>query len=186
MSRAVTVPPVQEPISLFEAKDHLRVSVDDEDLLIYSLIKAARKKIESDCNRYLITQTVEIYFDRFPRGIMNLGIPIQSVQLIHYIDASAQPQTLPTSDYSVDERSVIGRVATSVGWPATSAMLKVVTVTVIAGYGDSKAVPENIKHALLLLVGHLFENREMTSERALKVVPMAYEFLIEGERVPNL
>jgi len=78
MSRAVTVPPVQEPISLFEAKDHLRVSVDDEDLLIYSLIKAARKKIESDCNRYLITQTVEIYFDRFPRGIMNLGIPIQT------------------------------------------------------------------------------------------------------------
>jgi peptide/nickel transport system permease protein len=57
-SHKTTTAPASEPITLTEAKAHLRVDFDDDDTLITAMIAAARGYVEEHCNRALLTQTV--------------------------------------------------------------------------------------------------------------------------------
>lgn len=59
--------PVEEPVSLAEAKLHLRVDFTDDDALITSLIAAARMAAENICRRAFVTQKWELTLDGFPR-----------------------------------------------------------------------------------------------------------------------
>lgn len=59
--------PASEPITLDEAKLHLRVDHADDDTLITMLIGAARAAAESICRRAFITQQWCLYLDAFPR-----------------------------------------------------------------------------------------------------------------------
>jgi uncharacterized phiE125 gp8 family phage protein len=59
-------PPADEPVSLAEAKVHLRVEWDHEDLLIGALIGASRADAENKCGRVLVTQSLTLYLDTFP------------------------------------------------------------------------------------------------------------------------
>ena len=60
-------PPADEPVSLVEAKLHLRVETSDEDTLIGVLIAAARIAAENECRRSFVTQQWTLYLDAFPR-----------------------------------------------------------------------------------------------------------------------
>lgn len=65
------VAPAAEPISLPEAKKHLRVDFPDDDDLILGLISSARFDAENKCNRVLVTQQWELVLDGFPRRLFN-------------------------------------------------------------------------------------------------------------------
>ena len=56
-SYQITTEPATEPLTLTEAKEHLRVDGTDEDTLITSIITVARKLCENYTNRAFITQT---------------------------------------------------------------------------------------------------------------------------------
>jgi hypothetical protein len=55
------------PVSLVEAKRHLRQSSNAEDAHINDLIRAATAWAETETRRRLISQTVKLSMDRFPR-----------------------------------------------------------------------------------------------------------------------
>ncbi len=40
-------------------------------------------------------------------------------------------------------------------------------------------LPAAVKHAILLLVGHLYANRESVSFASASVIPLAYEYLLQ-------
>ena len=71
-SKLITSPNV-EPLSLAEAKLHLRVDTNDEDTLISSLIVSARMAAENICRRALVTQSWRVVIDQFPSPAMNIG-----------------------------------------------------------------------------------------------------------------
>lgn len=58
--------PAVEPITLSEAKAHLRVTDTVEDALISNLIKAAREEVEQATGLALITQEWRLYLDSWP------------------------------------------------------------------------------------------------------------------------
>lgn len=163
MTLEVVTPPVDEPITLAQAKDHLRVLHDDEDDLITDLVTVSREQAEHICWRALITQTLRYQLDRFPPMIEPPRPPLQSVSSITYVDTAGATQILDASKYQVDTKSMPGRIVPAFGtsWPSTRAVPNAVTVEFIAGYADPNKVPKRIVQAMKMFVGYFYRHRDM-------------------------
>lgn len=196
-----TTPPAAEPLTLAEAKAHLRVDddVNEDDAMIASLIVAAREYAEVYTGRALITQEWQYVMDEFPRRhLYGERIPhefrlpkpkLQSVQSITYTANDGTPTTLDPAMYVVDTASIVGRIALAHGqwWPDALRQANAVTVAFTCGYGDAAAVPAGIKQAMLLCIGSWYENREsviVSVGRALvSEVPFTVDALLSAHRV---
>lgn len=66
-------PPGGEPLSLQEAKLHLKVDVPDDDSYIADLIVAARMHMEAELGRAIVSSTWRMDFDRFPAPFCAIG-----------------------------------------------------------------------------------------------------------------
>ena len=156
--------PATEPLELDDTKNHLGVDLTDDDGMIERLTGAARRQAESYLGRALITQTWEMHLDRFPVWTIKVPRPpLRSIESLVYIDSVGTTQTLEAERYRVDTASEPGRITPTYGgtWPATRAATNALTVQFKAGYGDAEEnVPEDIRQALLLLVGSFYEHRE--------------------------
>jgi uncharacterized phiE125 gp8 family phage protein len=166
----VAVPPAVEPVSLEEAKGHLRVDGSDDDVQIAGFITAAREWAEEFQDRAYVTQTLELVLDAWPHPdapdypVIKLPrSPLQSVASITYKSEDGQEHTLPASSYVFDAKSRPARVAPASrqSWPSDPLYpLGAITIRYTAGYGDTSAVPQKVKQAMLLLIGHWYEHRE--------------------------
>lgn len=186
MSSTLITAPAAEPLSLVEAKSHLRADGTDEDALISSLIAAAREQVQTVTRRALVTQTWSLKLDSFPALIEVPRPPLITVASITYVDVGGDTQTLAASRYTVDADSEPGRIVPVYGdaWPATRSVPNAVTVQFDAGYGAAADVPQPIKQAMLLLIGHWYEHREAVNVGNItNVMPMAVESLLFPYRV---
>lgn len=165
MALKLITPPAEEPVTLTQAREHLRATSTEEDAKILALIMAAREHVEDYTRRRLITQTWELVLDEFPRELELPSPPLQSVTSIKYLDESDVEQTLGTSSYQVDADSEPGRVvlAPNAEWPDLSEKINAVRIRFVCGYGGAAAVPWAIRAAMLLIIGHLFEQREQVN-----------------------
>ena len=164
MVRIIT-PVAIESITLAEVRQHLRLPENEaEDTLLMSLITTARFYCEHYTRRALTEQTLEVYLDRFP-GADPIELPcppLLSVTEIGYRGSTGEETILPLSDYLVDAGCEPGRILPAFGtnWPAfTPYPSSPVRIRFIAGYED---LPVSIRLAMLLLIGHWYENREAT------------------------
>lgn len=162
-------PPSALPVSLEEAKAHLRVDTTDEDLLITALIQSVTEHLDGwsgTLGRCLVEQTWTAKFSAFPcAGLIRLPLapfaPSPAI-VVTYIDDAGASQTLSSSKYQAFEDDLgpmLGLVAGET-WPTTKETPDAVTVEAKFGYGDPKDVPASIKAAVLLMVGDLYINRE--------------------------
>jgi uncharacterized phiE125 gp8 family phage protein len=189
MNLKLITAPTLEPVTLEEAKSHRRIESSDEDVLIVGFIEAAREWCEGYQNRAFITQTWELALDCFPPEdrIRIPKPPLQSVESIKYYDTDETEHTFSADSYHVDTYSEPGRVVLKYGetWPSdTLRTANGVIIQFTAGYSDTAAtVPEKVKQAIKVLVGHLYENREATDIKELKEVPFAVCSLLGLERI---
>lgn len=161
--------PEVEPVTLAEAKLHLRVDNSTDDVLIEALITAARQFLETMARPQLamITQTWQYIADKWPSsvGLELRPYPLQSVDEISYTDEAGTEATFASSNYLVDTVSEPGRLRlrSSASWPSVTLQeLNGLVVEFTAGFGDDgSAVPAPLRQALLLLVAHWYENREI-------------------------
>lgn len=165
MGLVLVTAPSGEPVTLAEAKAHLRVDITDDDVSIAGFIKGAREQFELDTRRALITQTWDLTLDAFPSASeLELPLPpLASVTSITYKDVDGNVQTFPAASYVVDVSELFGRIVLKSGytWPSTTLWAAgAVVVRFVAGYGAAAAVPQGAKQAILLLVAYWYENRE--------------------------
>jgi uncharacterized phiE125 gp8 family phage protein len=152
------VPPIVEPISLQQAKDHLRETVSSQDSIISGYITAARIAAEDFMRRALVKQTHQLKLDAF-RWTLELPVsPLRSVSSIQYVDWQGATQIVPAADYRVDAYSEPPRITPIFGgiWPVTQAVINAVTVNHVAGH----ALPftANAGTDALTCAGHGYAN----------------------------
>lgn len=182
MSLKVITPPASEPVTLAEAKLHLRVDGTTEDALISSLIVAARQGAEHLTDRALMTQTLELSLDGFPSVIKLPRPPLVSVTSVKYVDQAGAEQTLVSTDYQLDAASEPARLMPAYGetWPTTRNQVNAVTIRYQAGY---TTVPDQIKSWMLLRIGMLYANRESVAT-GISVAQVPYvDRLLDAYRV---
>jgi len=159
------IPVTTEPITLAEVRQHLRLPDDTtEDDLLLGLIKTARVYCETYTRRAIAEQTLEFYLDRFSVNstIILPCPPLLSVVEIGYTDSTGEETILSVSDYVVDTAGDPGRVMPAYGmtWPVFAPYPAMsVRIRFVAGF---TILPEPIRQAMLLLIGHWYENREAT------------------------
>lgn len=155
MAYKVITAAATEPVSLADAKLHLRVDHADEDVMIESLITAAREFAEHYTGRALATQTLEMALDSFPgsSGEIELEMPpVATVSSVKYTDTAGVEQTLESSKYALKARSQTPReVALTYGntWPSTQEVPEAVRIQYVTGY---TACPAAVKSAILIHV----------------------------------
>lgn len=170
--------PTEEPFTLGEAKKHCRLSPDDstEDGYLEDLIPTAREQVEKLKAMAFITRTMDVRFDSFPVCIILPLPPLQSVVSIKYLDGTGAEQTLASNRYEVHgiytppgaglfpvtEEPKAGFIVLAYGqsWPSIQAVPEAVRVRITCGYGSAAQVPQRIKHAIGVMVGQLFIQRE--------------------------
>ena len=134
-----------------------------EDTYLTSLITAARQYCEDWQSRAYITQLWELALPYFPQEIEIPKGKLQTVDSITYKDSEGTTTTLTAdTDYVTSIRGILGRVvpACGVAWPSFIPFpLDAVVVTFTCGYGVAADIPEKVKQALKLLIGHWFTHR---------------------------
>lgn len=68
----VQTPPAQEPVLLATLKNHLRVTISEDDALLNLYLQGAREIVESDSGRSLVNKLYRQSHDRFP-GLRDWG-----------------------------------------------------------------------------------------------------------------
>lgn len=154
-----------EPVTLAEAKLHLRVDGTDEDTLIGGLISAAREACEDRIEGTIPVTAWQLTLDAFPDAIKLPRGPVVSVDSVKYLDSSGVEQTLSPPDYLVDTASTPGYIVPAYGktWPETREQINAVTVDYTAG---AATAAHALKAWMLLAIGDMYLNREGSSERS--------------------
>ena len=157
--------PAVEPITLAEAKAHLRVDSSGEDSLIQSLIMASRLHIEAALDLALITQSWRHQRDVWPPSrVLILPLrPVQSVTAVTLHDDDATSRSLDIDSFVLDGFANPARLV----WrgpgavPAAGMVANGIEIDFVAGHGNAPSdVPPPIRQALLLLIAHWYEHRE--------------------------
>lgn len=196
-------PPALLPVSLAEAKGHLRVAHGEEDGLIEGMVRAAVDHLDGwtgILGRCLVEQVWRQDFDRFERCLaLPLG-PVISVTSVTWRNAAGQLATVASASYALRTdaggRSVIS-FDREFAFPTDLHESAAVAVTYVAGYPTIPEVPADdddpgtpaqvtvpnaIKVAIMLMVGHWYENREATGSGSLATMPMSTEMLLSPYR----
>ena len=169
METTLNTAPTVEPVSLTEIKRHVRIEPNDEDndIYLYNLISVAREQVEMITWRKLITQTWYGYLNDWPSGDY-IELPfgsLQSVTAVRYTDVDASQSTWSSAEYIVGTDYQKGRITLADGyaWPNENLYpSNPIEIEFVCGYGLADSVPNQIKHAIKLMVAELYENREVS------------------------
>lgn len=154
--------PAVEPVTLAEAKAHLRLETNLDDAYVTALITAAREYVEKIAWRAFVNQTWMLTLDGFADVIELPKGKLVSVASVQYLDENNVSQVVPTTVYELDTLSLPGRILLKHGqsWPATLSRWNAVNVTYDVGEGPAASdVPEPVKHVIKLLISQMYEHR---------------------------
>lgn len=191
MSLTLASAPATEPIDLDAAKLHLKMDgIDDDDALIAAQVSAARALCEGSISQSFVSTGWLLKLDGWPRrrdGVILREIvlprcPLLSVASVSYRDADDTLQVMSTSDYDVLTGKP-GRVALkpAASWPIVDPERRdSVEIAFTAGYGSATAVPPNIKAAIMLMLAHLYVNREAVAAGSMSELPLAVSALLSA------
>lgn len=168
------------PLTTQQAKDHLRVTHDYEDALIASLVAVACDAIGEESGRTLASETWEIADTGFSGLVTLPRSPVASLTSVkYYLDGVLTTDTLANYRlYDGEDRSQVGPLETA-SWPAGQTRPDGTVIRFVAGY---TTLPEALRHAVLLMVGHLYQNREAVGD-SLTELPLAVQHLVGLHRV---
>lgn len=187
MTLLLVTGPLDEPVTLDEARAHLRLDVSDEDGLLTALLTAARAVLEAETRRAFITQGWRLVLDAWPGATVALPLaPVSAVTAVTLNDADG-PRIVATSLYETALDGDSPRLTPLAGWPQPTRRVGGIAIDFTAGYGGADTVPAPLKQAILLLAAHWFENREpVTLGEIAEALPLSVAALVAPYRRVHL
>lgn len=183
-------PPASPVVSVSDAKAALRITHDDEDALIGALVAAATQHLEGYggvIKRALVTQSWRVAVsdaDGYGRFFAPLAPCIECTAIEYFA-----PDALTKSTATLDNFRLIKgpdwaylEPLPGQSWPSLDDRPDALQAVFTCGYGDAEDVPAPIVHAIKLLTGHLYENREETTALSLERLPLGVEALVSTYR----
>ena len=173
----VLVSPPDPLISLAYAKSQLRVDTTDDDVIIQLYIDAATSRLDGPngiLGKAFSTQTWSITLDGFTDQIDLPVEPVDSVNSVTYFDSDNLETVMDPGDYYLQGNSLYA----SSSWPAIYSGSKV-TIEWVSG---SSEVNPQVQIAAMLIVGHLYRNREATTAENMKELPMGVYDIVSNVR----
>ena len=177
----VKTEPTQEPVTLQEVKEYLRVEDSTDERNIRPLIETARRFAEEHLGRALVSTTYTQYYDcyddmsdplwegtrtgpyiNYYKNYLVLGKgPVSSVTHIKTYDDDATATTMASSKYYVDKAREPSRIVLRTGetFPTSLRVANGIEVEYVAGYSSIYSIPEPIRMGILQHIAHLYEHR---------------------------
>ena len=171
------------PVTVAEAQAHCRV--EGEDTYLTALITAATAHVERMLDISLLSRSWRLSLDAFTDAIELRRGPVTSVTSVTYYDTLGNLQTLSTAVYTVDLTSKPQWIVRTQGqsWPSLLDAVNGVRIDYVSGYATFPAEYTDLKHAILLLVGHWYANREAVNPGNMaSEVPLAFTALMDPFR----
>ena len=183
----VITPASTYPVSLTEAKSHLKVDTTADDTYITSIIKAATQLSEEYTNRFFIDTVIEQYASNFADLQTLFKSKVSAVAYVKYYDSNNSLQTLSASVYDTQlnyEPSQI-QLANNQNFPSITKRNDAVLTRYTVGYGSAASdVPEIIKQAILLTIGNFYQNRaSVITGKTATELPMNVKWLLDTYKV---
>jgi len=188
MSSILTTPPAVEPVSLAEAKAHLRIGHADEDAMISGLIIAARRHAEAHTGLALISQGWSHFRDDWPEGgVVELPLsPLIAVTQVKTWGEDDVAAIIDPAHYYTDWISRPARLLLrgSRVWARPGRIGNGIEILLTVGFGATAAdVPAELRQAILDLVAHWHAQRGDEAETGL---PLTVATVIERFREKRL
>lgn len=161
------------PIPLDVLRTRLRVEVESDDVDLAALCVAAGELIERETGLALASGSRSQKIRRFTRFIPRVQ-PVTAFTSVTYVDSAGATQTLPASDWWVDESEPVWAVEFD-----TTVVPKentLITVNFTAGY---TVIPQPLQQCIVALVGSWYNNPEALQVAQLAEVPLAYKYIIQ-------
>lgn len=168
---ASSVSPAFEPLTLAEVKAHLRLAEDsvDHDQYVLDAIKRARDEFEQKSNIVLASGTYTMAINDWPAGsFIELPVrPVSSITSVTYTLESGSTATWSSSLYALNNYDSMPKLVIKYNesWPSNRGYYGDIVITFVAGYASRAAIPQGIKHALLVDIDRRFEKRGAEEEK---------------------
>lgn len=186
-----TFPTATNVVSLAQAKAHLRVEHADDESLIETLIGVAQNVVEGYTGRFLQQVEGSFYFDDF-HEFMNLhagpNLALRnsnSAEGVTYLDTAGRQIVVDLDKYVLEGKGYPARLRMlDAPSDVESDSLNAVRVDVTVGHTQADR-PDALIAAMLLIIGHLYENRQDVGQHKTHATPLASRYLMEPYRLKS-
>ncbi len=191
--------PTTKCITLNDLKTHLRITHNEEDTYLESLIDVATNSVERYLSRRIMPQKVRMWLDMIPgtgndipgygagvqsvpvryanigmfRFIELMGLPVKSFESFQFYTLANELMTYEASNYLVDNHDpdITARVVLQYGsvWPVNLRVSQALCFNYTLGY---TSVPFPIRHAVKMMAAAMFSNRGDAADATLEVMNM--------------
>lgn len=182
--------PALEPVSLADAKEHMRIDTGDEDSLILALIVAARSHVEAVTGVTMIHQTFRQYFSTWPgREVVLSRFPVVRVEAVTSYDRQGgahDATAAATGPMPMQRPATLSLDTSSLAVPEPG--YNGIEIDFVAGFGETSIdVPGELRRAVMMLVSHWYEFRGAIAPHHQAVsVPDGFDALISPHRLVRL
>lgn len=186
MTPTLVTPPASDPVSLEEAKDHLRIFFDDDDEYIRALITSATSHLDGHrgvLGRCIMEQTWSVKYPDWNKFLTKAPFIDTTAAVLTYLDETETEQTVDASHYIVFDNGIYFR-SSFVRPDLAEDRPDAITLTTTH---KMNPLPEALKLAIKVLVAHWYHNRipVMTIGRGQvpTQTPLTFDALIAPFRV---
>jgi uncharacterized phiE125 gp8 family phage protein len=173
-------------VTLADVRHHLQSPMED-DYLLQRCIDAATARLDGYTGilgRCLLSQDWALSFCDFDTTLRLPFPDVSAIVSVKYFDEAGAEQTVAGSEYQLynDARGGFVWFRPEFSPPALAERPDAVTVRFTAGYGMAADVPANIRFAIEMMAGQLYDSGAGTESGATAAVPPAVQNLIAPHR----